>query len=84
MELLEGVIAYHHGHLQKSKNALSSAQTRYLQVNWSLPFPSISRPYFVMVHKWKTEHFSLQLELVLVTTFGFYLLNLPGQIPKSN
>ncbi|XP_047944617.1 NEDD8 ultimate buster 1-like isoform X2 [Salvia hispanica] len=32
MELLEGVIAYHHGHLQKSKNALSSAQSRYFQV----------------------------------------------------
>ncbi|KAG6431539.1 hypothetical protein SASPL_109618 [Salvia splendens] len=32
MELLEGVIAYHRGHLQKSKDALSSAQTRFLQV----------------------------------------------------
>ncbi|XP_042055795.1 NEDD8 ultimate buster 1-like isoform X2 [Salvia splendens] len=32
MELLEGVIAYHRGHLQKSKDAMSSAQTRFLQV----------------------------------------------------
>ncbi|KAG6411567.1 hypothetical protein SASPL_129650 [Salvia splendens] len=40
MELLEGVIAYHHGHLQKSKNALSSAQTRYLQLQ--VPDDSLS------------------------------------------
>ncbi|KAL1547979.1 NEDD8 ultimate buster 1-like [Salvia divinorum] len=40
MELLEGVIAYHRGHLQKSKDALSSAQTRYLQLQ--VPDESLS------------------------------------------
>ncbi|XP_047944616.1 NEDD8 ultimate buster 1-like isoform X1 [Salvia hispanica] len=40
MELLEGVIAYHHGHLQKSKNALSSAQSRYFQLQ--VPDDSLS------------------------------------------
>ncbi|KAK4420125.1 hypothetical protein Salat_2425400 [Sesamum alatum] len=32
MELLEGVVAYHSGQLQKSKNALISAQAKYLQL----------------------------------------------------
>ncbi|XP_047947234.1 NEDD8 ultimate buster 1-like [Salvia hispanica] len=40
MELLEGVIAYHRGHLQKSKDALSSAQTRFLQLQ--VPDESLS------------------------------------------
>ncbi|XP_057767917.1 uncharacterized protein LOC130988157 isoform X2 [Salvia miltiorrhiza] len=40
MELLEGVIAYHRGHLQKSKNALSSAQTKYFQLQ--VPDESLS------------------------------------------
>ncbi|XP_042055796.1 NEDD8 ultimate buster 1-like isoform X3 [Salvia splendens] len=40
MELLEGVIAYHRGHLQKSKDAMSSAQTRFLQLQ--VPDESLS------------------------------------------
>lgn len=36
MELLEGVAAYHSGQLQKSKDALTSAQAKYLQVSLSL------------------------------------------------
>lgn len=32
MELLEGVAAYHSGQLQKSKDALTSAQAKYLQL----------------------------------------------------
>lgn len=32
MELLEGVVAYHSGQMQKSKDALTSAQARYLKV----------------------------------------------------
>ncbi|KAL3641167.1 hypothetical protein CASFOL_016135 [Castilleja foliolosa] len=32
MELLEGVVAYHSGQLQKSKDRLTSAQTKFLQL----------------------------------------------------
>ncbi|KAI3443916.1 hypothetical protein Pfo_000581 [Paulownia fortunei] len=32
MELLEGVVAYHSGQLQKSKDALTSAQAKYFQL----------------------------------------------------
>lgn len=36
MELLEGVVAYHSGQLLKSRDALTSAQAKYLQVDYSL------------------------------------------------
>lgn len=35
MELLEGVVAYHSGQLDKAQKALSSAQTKFSQVTIS-------------------------------------------------
>ena len=35
LELLEGVVAYHTGQLDKSRDALSAAQAKYLQVSLS-------------------------------------------------
>lgn len=34
LELLEGVVAYHSGQFDKSRNALTTAQAKYFQVSW--------------------------------------------------
>ena len=33
LELLEGVVAYHNGHVEKARESLTSAHAKYLQVH---------------------------------------------------
>jgi len=36
LELLEGVVAFHSGQLEKSRQALASAKAKFVQVGWSI------------------------------------------------
>lgn len=38
LELLEGVVAYHSGQIEKSRKSLTSAQAKFLQVSLSFFF----------------------------------------------
>lgn len=49
LELLEGVVAYHNGHVEKARGSLNSAHAKYLQVHSKKIF------YFLLIAYYSSE-----------------------------